>query len=83
LVDLFRSAAIDRVSVELREGTMTYPSIATFVEAEVKGSPLEALFDEESYRALVAEAEAKLHFRTDHGQIVMPLDAFIITAEKP
>jgi ubiquinone/menaquinone biosynthesis C-methylase UbiE len=84
LVDLVKSAAIDRVSVELRKGTMTFPSIATFVEAEIKGSPLEVLLDEESYRALVTEAEVKLQsFLTDQGQIVMPLDAFIITAEKP
>ena len=83
LAELFRSAGIDRVAVELRNGRMTFPSIATFVEAEVKGSPMEKLLDEASYRALVAAAESELQsFRTDSGEVVMPLDAFIVTAQK-
>jgi len=83
LVELFRSAGIDRIAIELRPGTMTFPSIATFVESEVKGSPMEPLLDETSYRALVSEAEEKLRpFRTDRGTVVMPLDAFIISADK-
>jgi hypothetical protein len=39
--------------------------------------------DEASYRALVSEAEEKLRpFRTDRDAVVMPLDAFIISADK-
>jgi ubiquinone/menaquinone biosynthesis C-methylase UbiE len=36
LVELFRSAGIDRIAVALHAGTMTFPSIATFVEAEAR-----------------------------------------------
>ena len=44
---------------------------------------METLFDEAGYRALVAEAESELQsFGTDSGQVVMPLDAFIVTAQK-
>ena len=39
---------------------MTFPTIEAFVETEVKGSPLEALLDDESYRRLMAEAREQL-----------------------
>lgn len=82
LLGLFQAAGFAHVHVELRAGTMTFPSIATFVETEVKGSPLEALLDDESYGALVAGAEEQLdRFRTQAGEVVMPLDAFLITGE--
>jgi ubiquinone/menaquinone biosynthesis C-methylase UbiE len=84
LIDLFKAAGINQIVMDLRNGTMTFPSIATFVRTEVKGSPLEGMLDEQTYGALVAEAEEKLQsFRTDRGEVVMPLDAFIITTEKP
>ncbi len=81
--DLFKAASINEVGVELREGTVTFPTIEAFVETEVKGSPLEALLDEASYQGLLREAQDKLQqFRTDSGEVIMPLDAFIIRAEK-
>ncbi len=83
LLALFKAAGLNEVVVELRDGTMTYPTIEAFVETEVKGSPLEALLDEESYQGLMREAQEKLQqFRADGGAVVMPMDAFIITAEK-
>jgi SAM-dependent methyltransferase len=81
LIDLFETAGIDAV-VSLREGTITFPTIAVFVETEVKGSPLEALLDEESYRGLVREAQEKLQQFRSGGEVVMPMDAFVITAGK-
>jgi hypothetical protein len=39
LIDLLNPAGIHDAVVTLREGTMTYPTIAVFVETEVKGSP--------------------------------------------
>lgn len=84
LHDLFQAAGIDGVGVELRDGTVTFPTIETFVETEVRGSPLEALLDDEGYRGLMQEAREQLRrFRTDGGKVVMPLDAYIITAQKP
>jgi hypothetical protein len=74
---------VNQIAMDSRKGTMTFPSIATFVHTEVKGSPLEGMLDEQAYSTLAAEAEEKLQsFRTDNGDVVMPLDAFIITAEK-
>jgi hypothetical protein len=62
---------------------MTYPTVAVFVETEVKGSPLEALLHAESYQGLMQEAQEKLQqFRTEGGAVVMPMDALIITATK-
>jgi SAM-dependent methyltransferase len=83
VVDLFNAAGISEVVVELRDGTITFPTIETFIETEVKGSPLEGLLDEESYRGLLREAQDKLQqFRADGGEVTMPMDAFIITAGK-
>jgi SAM-dependent methyltransferase len=81
---LFQEAGVDEPTIELREGTITFPSIEVFVGTEVKGSPLEALLDEESYQRLVQEAKEKLlQFCIEGGKIVMPMDAFVITARKP
>jgi SAM-dependent methyltransferase len=83
LLDLCKAAGINDAAVVLREGTMTFPTIEVFVETEVKGSPLETLLDAESYQGLVREAREKLQrFRTEGGPVIMPMDAFIITADK-
>ena len=84
LIGLLASADIRGAGVELHAGAMTFPSIATFVETEVKGSPLEPLFDDASYSAMLAEAQGRLQrYRTDSGKVVMPLDAYVITWRKP
>ena len=76
VLELFRSAGIDDVTVELHPGTMSFPSIATFVEAEIKGSPLAELLDGPRYLTLLAEAEEKLQqFKKAPANVVMPLYA--------
>jgi SAM-dependent methyltransferase len=83
LRDLFEAAGVDEPNIELRDGTITFPSIEVFVETEVKGSPLEPLLDAESYRGLTQEANEKLRqFCTEGGEVVMPMDAFVVTARK-
>ena len=83
LLTLCKTAGIDDAVVVSRKGTITYPTIEVFVETEVKGSPLEALLDAESYQKVVQEAEEKLQqFCTDCGGIIMPMDASIVTAIK-
>lgn len=82
LLTLCKSAGIHNADVALREGTITYPTIEVFVETEVKGSPLEALLDEESYQQLMREAQEKLQQFYTQGSVIMPMDAFIITATK-
>ena len=52
-----RRPASTRSLVELRNGTITFPTIEAFVETEVKGSPLEALLDDEGYQGLMGEAQ--------------------------
>ncbi|HET6659865.1 MAG TPA: hypothetical protein VFH16_08125 [Rubrobacter sp.] len=52
------------------------------METEVKGSPLEKRIDEESYRGVIKEAEDELQSFVVEDGVVMPMDAFIITAEK-
>jgi SAM-dependent methyltransferase len=80
---LFQEAGVDDPGIELRDGTITFPSIEVFVETEVKGSPLEPLLDEESYRGLVQEAREKLlPFCSAGGEVVMPMDAFVVAARK-
>jgi SAM-dependent methyltransferase len=84
VVDLFKAAGVNNIAVELRQGVMTYPTIEAFVETEVKGSPLEALFDEDSYQGLMTEAKEKLQqFRVADGRLVMPMDAFVVRGSKP
>jgi SAM-dependent methyltransferase len=81
LVGIFRAAGIDDVAVELRRGTISFPTVDVFVETEVKGSPLEALLDEESYGALLSEARDALRpFCSGDGQVTMPLDAYVVVA---
>jgi hypothetical protein len=71
------------VAAGLHEGSMTYPSIAKFIETEVKGSPLEGFLPGDAYQRLVREAEAALaHFVQPDGRVVMPMDAFIVTASR-
>jgi SAM-dependent methyltransferase len=83
LLDLFKAAGVNEVVVELRDGTMTFPTIEIFVETEVKGSPLEPLLDEASYQGLVTEAQDQLqHFCAEGGAVTMPMDAFVVTGGK-
>jgi SAM-dependent methyltransferase len=80
---LLQEAGVDEPSIELREGSITFSSIEAFVETEVKGSPLEPLLDDESYRALMEEAKEKLvQFCVEGGEVVMPMDAFVISSKK-
>jgi hypothetical protein len=83
LIDMFAAAGVDDVVVELRAGTITFPTVEVFVETEVKGSPLESLLDEEGYQGLMNESAEKLRqFRRDDGAVTMPMDAFVITGAK-
>ena len=50
---------------------------------EVKGTPLGDLIDEAGYQGLLSEAEDKLQdFLVDSGEVVIPMDAYIVTVEK-
>jgi SAM-dependent methyltransferase len=84
LVGVFHAAGIDDVTVDLRPGTISFPTIDVFVETEVEGSPLEVLLDEEGHRDLLAEARDALRpFCAGDGRVTMPLDAYVVTAGPP
>ena len=80
---LLNSAGINQASIDLRAGTVTFSTIEQFIEMEVKGTPLGDMIDETGYQGLLGEAKEKLqHFLVDSGEVVIPMDAYIITAEK-
>lgn len=83
LAAIFNAAGLRNPDITLRPGIYGQPSIDIFIEAEVKGSPLNDLFDEESYLAFLEEAREGLKsFLLDGGAIAVPMDAIIITARK-
>lgn len=83
LAAIFDAAGFRNSDITLRPGIYGQPSLDVFVEAEVKGSPLNDLFDEESYLAFLEEAREGLKpFLQEGDAIAVPMDAIIITAHK-
>jgi hypothetical protein len=84
LAGLFVSSGITSAEVRLHEGSIRFPSVHEFVRIEVKGSPMAEMVSDDEMRALAAESEAALaEFVEPSGEIVMPMDAHIVTASKP
>lgn len=83
LAGLFVSSGITNAEVRLHEGSIRFPSVHEFVRVEVKGSPLADMVKDDVMQALAAESEAALaEFVEPSGEIVMPMDAHIVTASK-
>jgi ubiquinone/menaquinone biosynthesis C-methylase UbiE len=83
LAKLVESSGISEATVTLHEGSIRFPSVQEFVRIEVKGSPLAEMVSDEVMQSLAAEAEDALaEFVVPSGEIVMPMDAHIITASK-
>jgi SAM-dependent methyltransferase len=83
LAKLFASSGISEASTALREGSIRFPSIKEFIRTEVKGSPLADVLGVHAMQTLVAESETALAaFVVPSGEIVMPMDAHIVTATK-
>ena len=83
LAKLFVSSGIPGANVALHEGSIGFPSVKEFIRIEVKGSPLAGMVSDDVMQALAAEAEDALaHFVVPSGEIVMPMDAHIVTASK-
>ena len=53
---LFKESGFDYLEITLHEGVYTQSSIEYFFETEVKGSPLNDLFNEESYQTLLEKS---------------------------
>ena len=75
--------AASRGQDHLHEGSIRFPSVQEFIRIEVKGSPLAGMLSDDAMRALAAESEDALaEFVVPSGEIVMPMDAHILTASK-
>ena len=84
LAKLFFDSGISGADVTLHEGSIRFPSVKEFIRIEVKGSPLADMVSDDAMATLAAESESALaEFVVPAGEIVMPMDAHIVTASKP
>ncbi len=80
---LIIDSGIRGVNVTLQEGTIRFPSVKEFIRIEVKGSPLASMVGDDAMQTLAAESENALaEFVVSSGEIVMPMDAHIVTASR-
>ncbi|GLS30819.1 hypothetical protein GCM10007937_25270 [Mesorhizobium albiziae] len=83
LAKLFIDSGISGASVILHEGSIRFPSIKEFIRIEVKGSPLADMLSDELMETLATESERSLaEFVVPSGEIIMPMDAHVVTANK-
>jgi SAM-dependent methyltransferase len=83
LAKLFVDSGISGANVTLHEGSIRFPSVKEFIRIEVKGSPLADMVSDDVMQALAAESEnALVEFVVPSGEIIMPMDAHIVTAGK-
>jgi SAM-dependent methyltransferase len=83
LAKLFVDSGISGAEVRVHEGSIRFPSVQEFIRIEVKGSPLAEMLSDDVMQSLAAESEdALVEFVVASGEIVMPMDAHIVTASK-
>ena len=83
LANLLVDGGISGANVTLHEGSIRFPSVTEFIRIEVKGSPLADMVSDDVMETLAAESESALaEFVVPSGEIVMPMDAHIVTASK-
>ncbi len=83
LAKLFADSGITQASVALHEGAIRFPSVKEFIRVEVKASPLADMLSDEAMEGLAEEAEQALaEFVTRSGEVIMPMDALIVSARK-
>jgi SAM-dependent methyltransferase len=83
LAKLFADGGISGAEVTLHEGSVRFPSVMEFIRIEVKGSPLADILSDDAMATLAAEsARALAEFVAPSGEIIMPMDAHIVTATK-
>jgi hypothetical protein len=83
LAKLFLDSGISGANVTLHEGSIRFPSVQEFIRVEVQGSPLAEMVSVDAMETLAAESESALvEFVVPSGEIVMPMDAHVVTASK-
>jgi SAM-dependent methyltransferase len=83
LAKLFVDSGISEANVTLHEGSIRFPSVKEFIRVEIQGSPLAEMVSDDAMETLAAESERALaEFVVPSGEIVMPMDAHVVTASK-
>ena len=83
LAKLFVESGIPGASVALHEGSIRFPSVKEFIRIEVEGSPLADMLSDDAMETLAAQSERALaEFVVPSGEIIMPMDAHVVTANK-
>lgn len=83
LAKLLVDSGISGADVALHEGSIRFPSVKEFIRIEVKGSPLADMLSGDMMQTLATESEnALVEFVGPSGEIIMPMDAHIVTASK-
>ena len=83
LLSLFEAAGVAGAALTTHEGHGRFASIDEFVRAEVKGTPLDDLLDDDAYAALASEArDGMTRFCDGDGKMAFPIEAHIVTARK-
>jgi SAM-dependent methyltransferase len=83
LAELFVDSGIADANVTLHEGSIRFPSVEEFIRVEIQGSPLAEMVSDDALETLAAESERALaEFVVPSGEIVMPMDAHVVTASK-
>jgi ubiquinone/menaquinone biosynthesis C-methylase UbiE len=83
LAKLFVDSGISAAEIALRAGSIRFPSVKEFIRIEVKGSPLADMLGDDAMATLAAESESALaEFVVPSGEIIMPMDAHVVTANK-
>jgi SAM-dependent methyltransferase len=83
LAELAVESGILGADVTLHEGSIRFPSVKEFIRVEVQGSPLADIVSDDAMDRLASESEEALtEFVMPSGEIVIPMDAHIVTARK-
>lgn len=83
LLEILHAADIKGIEHRILNGWVRFPSVEAFLNAEVKGSPLDDVLSEDEYQSLLEEAKSGLAvFRNGDGSLAMPIGAQIVTARK-
>jgi hypothetical protein len=81
LAKLFVDSGVLGANLARREGSIRFPSVMEFIRIEVKGSPLADMLSDDAMETLTVECESALaEFAVPSGEIIMPMDAHIVTA---
>lgn len=83
LAKLFVESGIAGATVTLNKGSVRFPSVSELVRIEIRGSPLAETLSDDAMENLAAESERALaRFVVPSGELIMPIDAYIVTASK-